>query len=158
MTQILKIGTVAVDNSAFGRVQVRVPGDSKQPWIHFKSQEEFNQFAATWRGLQAPFLMEFDEETRTWSAHNHFRAMDERQFLGRIKGLGQIPDDVRNKIACMLLGHSPVTFVDEDDTIRCSRCGAEVDGFEDSRFSDPGEVASLHWADRLFVAEVPDAQ
>lgn len=151
MSKVLKIGTVAVDNSAFGRVQVRAPGDSKQPWIHFKSQEEFQQFSAIWRNLQAPFLMEFDEETRTWSAHNHFRAMTEEQFLGRIKGIGQIPDDVRNKIACMLLGHSSVMLVGDDDTVTCARCGAVLTMDDVPVISDEAQIDALHWADNLFV-------
>jgi len=150
MNKVLKIGTVATDNSAFGRVQVRAPGDTKQPWIHFKSQEEFQQFTAIWRDLQAPFLMEFDDETRTWAAHNHFRALAEETFVGRLRSIGPMPDQTRNEIACKLLGHSPVGIFTEDGSYVCSRCG---NGMEDKGrvFSDVEDVAALHWADRLFV-------
>lgn len=68
------IGSVASDNSAYGRVHLIYTyklGENGKPvyqyiWYHFSSRREWNDFFKLWHRLEKPFLLRLNPATHRW--------------------------------------------------------------------------------------------
>lgn len=72
--------------------------------------------------------------------------LTKKEFLQVIKGMGNITEEQRNKIACALLGHSLIqtTFL---GYYYCSRCGQQVGDKLGSDYDDADVVIVGHNCD-----------